>query len=205
MHTHEQLGRGWQYTVYDMGNGRVLKRANTRSVAYMRMVRDFLWTAPWRICSMSHYFNKAREEAMTSMSVLDAHAISRAWLAFPVREGEMDYTQDKVSPLRTIFPRLSQQEGEGLIDRFVQFNRALIQFSYVDRTFQITENYGLDKDGNIVLMDLGEIAATPEAIARAIADRPWALVSTAHLLPPAFRAYFIRQMDEAFLPSALLV
>ncbi|MFA6514787.1 MAG: hypothetical protein WCT42_00790 [Candidatus Paceibacterota bacterium] len=36
----KKIGQGWQYTTYDLGNGRVLKKFHSWSKAYFVMLRD---------------------------------------------------------------------------------------------------------------------------------------------------------------------
>ncbi len=84
------------------------------------------------------------------------------------------------------------------IDAFVEFNKMLMSRKLIDKSFNISKNFALDDRGRVVLMDLGELYSSTQAIDRQIRDRAWSKHYIVDPLPVGLREYFIGRMDNAF-------
>ena len=112
---------------------------------------------------------------------------------------ELDYEQDKVIPLHDYFKVLAFEEGELVIRKFIEFNLMLVKNQLIDKSFLIGKNYGINSNGDIILLDIGELYSSEEAIKEQIRKKPWDVDYVTSTIPKEFREYFVQEMDRAFL------
>ncbi|MDO8408389.1 MAG: hypothetical protein Q7S95_04160 [bacterium] len=195
------LGQGWQYTTYDLGNGRVLKKFHPLFKSYwviLKQVFPFQNDWPWQIPTFSRHM---KEKAVESFRILKRHTIPLAWLGNPVFLNEFDFEQDKVRPLHDVLSGMSVDEAKKLIDDFVGFITKLLQFGVIDKSFNITKNYGLTDGGQLILLDIGELLDEPTAVEHQLMSPVWSKPYVAGCIEDAeVRRYFLEQMDEHFTP-----
>lgn len=190
------LGRGWQYTAYDLGNGRVLKKFNTRLQAYALMLRESFPYTDFPLWKFGAQYTERRAIAVESLKLIQATDLDRSLFGNPIVLNDTDYEQDKVMPLEAYLAGLSFEEGKKCIDRFVALTMKLVAHRLVDRSFLIGKNYGVHAEGRIVLLDIGELYAQEDQIQRRIAVKPWDHPYVTGTVPPALRGYFVEQMDQ---------
>ncbi len=193
------IGRGWQYTVYDIGNGRVLKKYNTRLQAYLIMFRQNFPYISYPIWKFADYHKGCRKTALGSIKKIKETKLNPALFGNPKILNELDYEQDKVTPLHVYFKELSLEEGKGVIDKFITFNLFLLQNRLIDKSFLIGKNYGIDSRGEIILIDIGELYSADESIKRQIGLKPWDHEYVTSSIPNRFRQYFVSEMNKHFI------
>lgn len=193
------LGRGWQYTTYDLGNSRVLKKYNSRLVAYFIMFRECFPYIKYPIWEFPAYYKRCKQEAAQSMqSLLGVVKLEQWMLGNPKVLNALNYEQDKMTPLHKKLINISQSEAEIIIDDFIELNKILIKNSVIDRNFNITNNFGVDNSGRIVLMDLGEICTDERKIKNYLKERPWSSPHVGYHLDKNIRDSFVSKMDNNF-------
>ena len=110
-----------------------------------------------------------------------------------------DYEEDKVEPLEQIFARSTPEDGKKLVDAFIAFNKKLVALGVIDKSFNITQNFGLSKTGDVVLFDIGELLVKKSKIRRQLENRAWTKFYVVdHIKNEEVRNYFIEQMDMNF-------
>ncbi len=99
----KKLGRGWQYTTYDLGNGRVSKRYNSKIVGYLFMIKvcfpfrnDPLW-------KLSRYYRGCKNTALDSIKKVSDQVLEGWMMGNPRIINSLDYEQDKLIPSMIIF------------------------------------------------------------------------------------------------------
>jgi hypothetical protein len=191
----KKLGRGWQYTVYDLGNGRVLKCWNSRPVAYMMMCSDrILALRFWRF---PMYYRASTSTATYSLRELKKSPLPMSLFGNPkYLENGFDYEQDKLLPIDEYLKTVSIEKQKEMVDKFVVFNKFLIQNSCIDKSFNMGTNFALGKGGNIVLSDIGELYFTEKLIAQQINRKAWAKPYVLGPLPKELRSYFLEKMES---------
>lgn len=167
------LGRGWQYSVYENGNGRVIKKYNNKVVAFWVM----FWACfPFRqhpLRSLPNYYRLCREFAQHSLELVKKSHIEPELLGNPTIHDDLSYEQDRAIPLETYFSTCSYSEGCVIIDEFVLLQQKLIKYGLFDKSANIGKNFGLDAAGRVIMIDLGELLSDPEKIQKQIAGKPW--------------------------------
>ena len=195
------LGRGWQYTTYDLGNGRVLKRYNLVLIGYAHMLKACFPFTKEPIWKLPAFYRGCKETAADSMKKLPALGLEPWMMGNPKVLNELDYEQDKLIPLHAHFRSVDTERAKKTIDSFVAFSTFLVEKSVIDKSFNMARNFALDAQGRIVLMDLGELYSSKAAIDKQIRSRAWAATYNVAVLPRPLRNYFVASMDEAFQAS----
>lgn len=95
--------------------------------------------------------------------------------------GRVIYTQDKVAMVGALlqsFTRLPTLDlGDvvklkNIIERYIQQTYTMWSYGYSDYVFKIGDT-GLDANGKLILIDIGEYTNDPQFVLRAIADKRW--------------------------------
>jgi len=114
-----------------------------------------------------------------------------AWFGKPRFINKLDYEQDKVQPLNN--------PNKPLIDKFIIFNKKLLEAGIIDKSFNITKNYGINDSGEIILIDIGELFDDPIRVKKQLLDRVWDKNCVAGCIKDKeVREYFIKEMDKNF-------
>jgi hypothetical protein len=195
----KKLGEGWQYGIYDLGNGRVFKKFHSLPKSYWVILKN---TFPFQndpIGKVPSYSRSVKRKAIESFNVLKRHDIPRTWIGNPKFLTGLDFEQDKCEPLHEAFEKSDTAGIKKLIDRFIDFNKDLFKRGVIDKGFNITKNYGLSKDGAMILTDIGELFDDPQRIRQQLKDRAWDKPYVAGCIKnKEAREYFIARMDEEF-------
>jgi hypothetical protein len=189
------LGRGWQYTVYDIGNGRVLKKWNSKSIAYFVMLKDCFPYIKSPIWKFPKNYSYSVSTAQDSMRKLKESNLDKKIFGNPKYLSEMDYEQDILQPIDIYLKKISLDKGKEVINKFIEFNKLLIQNSCIDKSFNIGKNFALDKENNIVLSDIGELYFSRESIKKQITKKAWKVHYVLKHIPKELRTYFIEKME----------
>lgn len=195
----KKIGEGWQYTVYDLGNGRVLKKFHSTPRSYWVIIKTIFPFKNDPLWKIFDYSRGMKRTAIESFSIIKNKNIPASWMANPEFVSELDFEQDKVESLAQVFDKCSVEEGKKLVDKFVEFNKKLFSFGIIDKSFNITKNYGMDINGGVVLIDIGEIFDNKEKIEQQRRERAWAKFYVCDEIKNwDVRDYFLRKMDEEF-------
>lgn len=191
----KKIGRGWQYTTYDLGNDRVLKKYNSKIIGYIHMFKICFPFTTDPIWKLPGYYRGCKETALDSIKKIQNPVLDPWMMGNPKILNSLDYEQDKVIPLHEALSLYDDKQGKEIVDLFVEFNKALIQRSIIDKSFNITQNFALDRSGRVILMDLGELYSSKVAIEKQINNRAWAKHYVVNPLPINLRDYFVQRMD----------
>ena len=189
------LGRGWQYTVYEIGNNRVFKKYNTRFQAYSIMFLQCFPYIHYPLWKFPQYHAGCKNTALGSIKKIKETKMDLSLFGNPKILNDLDYEQDNVIPLRRYFKTLSLEEGTRTIDEFVVFNQMLVKNSLIDKSFLIGKNYGVNAQGKVILIDIGELYSAPESIKKQLALKPWDIGYVTSTIPKRFRRYFVQEMN----------
>lgn len=184
---------------YDLGNGRVLKKWNSWPIAFWVILKNifpFKENAWWRIPQFIYY---SKIKAEQSRERLERGDLPPEWFANPKFVCGLTYEQDKVTPLENFFEHATLAASKKIIDQFIIFAEKVLQRGVIEKSFNITQNFGLDSAGKIVLVDIGELIHNEAIILRQRTRRAWAKPYVIeHIHNEELRAYFIERMDAHF-------
>ncbi len=199
LNKNNNIGKGWQYTVYDLGNDRVYKSFNSYQDSFKIILRDW-WFAFWKVLIL---VKEMKNNATKSLNFLDQFLIQHPMQAVLFgnlkRIGELDIEQDKVIPLKIYLKNCSAEESKIIIDKFVELCRLFFKYGFMDKSLKVGENFGIDKNGQIILMDIGEIWFDEKSVERQIKNRVWTSWWWMRCIPRSLRKYYVQEMDKVFL------
>lgn len=193
-----KIGEGWQYTTYDLENGRVRKEFHSPFKAFRMILRDIYPFDRYKPTFVFAAIKRMREKAEKSKHIVQNTSLPKSNFGNPKFESNLNYRQDLVIPLREYIPEQSQKTQKEIIDAFVEFNKKLLEAKCVDKNFSIGKNFGINNDGEIVLIDIGELISAEEDITRQIQTQAWTRPYVLEALPEHLHNYFIVRMDSAF-------
>ncbi len=195
----KKLGEGWQYTAYDLGNGRVLKEFHSLPKTYWVILKDILYFRADSLAKLPSYARNSKIKATASLRILQENRIPANWIGNPKFVGGLDYEQDKAQPLHDVFEDADTASSKSVIDKFIIFNKQLLELGIIDKSFNITKNYGLDGGREIIMIDIGELFDDPVRIKKQITDRAWDRNYVSGCIKDKeAREYFIKEMDKNF-------
>jgi len=166
----KKIGAGLQFNVYDLGNGRVLRKPKKEFFQYLTYLKwsPQLIFQPKRFSNLIKQANQDREFAINyfkkNKSAFDLIGNPN----FNLEE----ITQHKVIPFRKLFGK-SYSEDKKLIDKYILFTFECWKNGFADRIYNLDNNFGIDKNDKVILMDFFEITTEKEKIKEAIKIELW--------------------------------
>ena len=195
----KKIGQGWQYTTYDLGNGRVLKKFHSWPKAYFVILKEIFPFNKDSLFEIPSFIKDVKRKADESFEVLKRVNVPQEWMANPRFINKYDFEQDKVKPLHEVFKNLDTNNIKKIIDQFIEFNLKLLNLGVIDKGFNITKNYGINNNGEIVLIDIGELFDDKELIRKQLRDRGWTHSYVGGCIKDKeAQDYFISEMDRNF-------
>ncbi len=164
-----KIAQGLQYTVYDMGNRRVLK-IKTTLFEKVRILRSWNIRNPITIirCVFEAYL-------ITYTSIQGLKFVKNIdWSMFgnPTFFG-LNYEQDKVTTLSDFFSSHTISENKLIIDALIVHIHNQWKYGMADTVYNFTVNNGVDASGSVILIDLGELTFDKEVVRTHITKKKW--------------------------------
>ncbi len=168
----KKIGSGVEAKVFRLNNRRVLKVPLTHKERLKVLKRWYPQMSRVRLNKMAKSSDSEMDYYQRN---LVRHVVKKApWLlGNPVFLRGHRYTQDKVTVL-----------GEYLLDHSLAQNKRAVQayvrcitqqwgYGFYQKVANFTINYGIEKSGRIILIDLGELTFSKEDVARIIREKRW--------------------------------
>lgn len=188
----KKIGQGWQSTVYDLGNGRVLKKVNNRWQTFWLI---FWYRFPRNIKRAYLGYGGIMRLARNSLDFLKPHlADLKNVLANPTINSDYSYEQDWVTPVIVYFKNHTYEENIKIIDQYVNLIFLFWSYGFGEQPFKLLLNYGVTSTGELVFFDLGELYFTKEKATERIQSRHW--YKTYFPSGVELKAYYFKKMDE---------
>lgn len=177
--------RGFTYNVYDIGNGRVLKKEKPR-------IQQYLLHLPFR--HSPKYVRTHRLRARKLMKALSGAEL----VGNPMRVNNRSYAQDKAIILDAYFATHALEENKKILDGYIQSIFDTWQHGFSDIIFNFTRNCGVVPNGRVILVDFNEVTFDKEEVRRLIeSKRFFRALSYTHGLPGReLKEYYRNAMEE---------
>lgn len=201
-----KIGQGWQYKVYDLGNGRVIKKPYSVVEQFLFIRKDQKHKGkPITLSenlSQVKKVNRLAKEACKGIQRLDSHSMSL--LGNPVFIGNVTYEQDKVIPLKIFFETCTINEGKRIFDAYVVLIKSCWRLGFSEITFNFLGNVGITSNGVLVLHDFGELHFKREQALSQVRKKKW-LDKTCYLTFPEgeLKNYYAMIMQRDLTEEAL--
>jgi hypothetical protein len=202
--TFPRLGSGWQYNVYDVGDGRVLKvpiSHEGRVQLAFAIHRDDPTYLPEQAAAWAEAVDGVTWRSYRLLEEVLPYLDGRL-LGNPTLLGHAIYEQDKLRMIIDFLRHHPFKEGAAIIDRYIETTLALWQRGISDVVFNFAINSGIDGDGKVALCDLGELTTSKSWVRRTVAGQEWLRRWSYRALPnDELRAYVRRTLGEELTPS----
>jgi hypothetical protein len=195
----ELIGIGGQYTVHDIGNGRVMKIPNS-----MDGSRRFVGGYGSHVLKMKRH--KPLEETAQQRDHSIPHVLRLAArypvlyeaLARPDAAPGLCFTQDRVKPLRDLIPSASPDEIRGFLDGFADVCQLCWRYGIHDNILFFVVNNAIDASGKVVMVDFGEVGLDTPFVAECAEGRKWETSDglLKGFLPDEYHAYYFQAMKD---------
>ena len=170
-----QIGKGSQYHVYDAGEGRVVKIYQN---SFDRFVETFFSRASDERYNLKSSLRKVRElNEWSRQSIMELKKnlalIPPPLLGNPVFKEEVNYEQDAATPLGKYIATHSLEENKKIIQGYTVMILELWKYGLSDGYYNFMLNCGVDKEGRVVQLDLGDFIFEREVIENHISFKRW--------------------------------
>ncbi len=201
------VGRGWQYEVYDLGNGRVLKKRYSGLLQFLKIYTYLLGIKG--IVSIAYAKSEQRR-------VADAAEFSEKYikdllkydlldmLGNPYFQAYGSYEQDYGTPLVNILKNKSIEENNKILADYIALIKETWRFGFADIVFKFQINNGIRNDGTLIQLDFGEITTDKEKVRGAIQNKRWLQTrSGKQLANEELREHYRKLMENELTESEL--
>ncbi len=196
----KKIGEGYYYNVYDLGNGRVLKKLKSK-------VRMFFYILISRKGNSD--FLREYRKALQNIKIIQqtytritTSGLDMSFLGNPVFLSGINYEQDKVSPIYQLLTVASTNEIQDIIEQFISGIKTLWRHGIVEEVYNFTINNGVAPNGRVVLLDFNEVAFEKEQALKDIETQVWIKRwSYSHLSPDLKEYYKKRMQEELTIPT----
>ncbi|MFT5142188.1 MAG: hypothetical protein ACI80V_001733 [Rhodothermales bacterium] len=195
----EHIGSGWQFDAYASG-GRVHKVPVSELRMAARVVRSYpaLVARPFELIAKIRQLISEREDVLAELA---SREVDRDLLA-NFREQGGRYVQDRVEPLGGLLSDGS--DPYRLMDRYVtSIHRGWVS-GLAETSFNFTVNHGLNKQGSVVIIDVGELSFSRDDVEELVAARFWEGAYSVRVLPQEIRSYLLDRMATEITPARLI-
>ncbi len=178
--------RGFTYTVYDLGNGRVLKKEKPFLLQYL-LHRSHGHTKEYVL----RHFAQAR--------LLASVCSDKELLGNPEFTGKRSYTQDVVTVIDSYFSSHTLEENKAIVDGFIQCVFDTWKSGFSDIIFNFTRNNGVTSGGRVILIDFNEVTFRKGDVRALMESERWlhCYSYTRDLPDGALKAYYAEAMAKA--------
>jgi hypothetical protein len=169
----------------------VEKRPSANWRIATRLVRNY----PELILSPGKLVRRARSVAdrrARTVSGLFSRRIDRALVGNAVLAGDR-ILQDRVMPLGDCLAR--GDDPRALIDLYINSIHATWGEGFAETSFNFTVNHGLDAEGRVIVLDVGELTFDREEVRQLIDASFWMGAFSIQSLSQEIREYALRSMN----------
>ena len=195
----KQISSGWQYRVYDLGNGRVRK--------IERSLLDSFYCVFFTESSKFYHrpmksFQEARrlgrENLKTINRLKEILSVIPPQLFGNIKFlGGADYEQDLACPLGEYFRDHSPDENKKAIAGYVELVLKLWRYGCSDTIFNFTLNSAIDSNNRVIQIDIRELAFDKEAVINDIKTKKWLMQASHSFLEDLeLKKFFREEMDR---------
>ena len=150
----KKIDSGLQYDVYEISRNRVLKipRPNFAMIRTMLIWWPKYYFRPFKLIKELRRYNLLLNDSIRGFK---KRKIPRSLTGNSILNGKV-IRQDKLIPLKDLMPDYGNFKN--LFQDYAKLIVELWKYGVQEITFNFAVNYGINKKGKVVLMDLGELS-----------------------------------------------
>lgn len=190
----KEIGEGYYYKVYDLGNGRVRKIPRGQLV---QIILLFKWYSSQPFVLLSELkrapYSRAKRKEEYEMSKKMGELFPE-YFGNPVFDGYV-YEQDKALPLKDI------KDNEEFFKRAMKYTNlihALWRKGVGERVFNFTLNAGINEKGELILLDTNEFTFDGDYMRQSILSKRFTRASSFLRLPEEMKSRIYILFEREF-------
>src|ERR1700712_5392849 len=193
---NKKVGEGYYYLVYDIGNGRVIKKQKKN----IRFFLYILYINKTSLQGISEY-----KKALRNINIIRASYDKLVGLipdlsiiGNPIFIGGINYTQDNAAQLKDVLANKSEAESINLLEEFIKVIKELWKYGCHEKSLNFFTNFGLSKDGKVILIDFNEITFNKADVIADVKKMKWLNNWSYAHLPEKLQNYYRQRLKEEF-------
>lgn len=111
-------------------------------------------------------------------TLLETHPELASSLGNPVIDENLNYRQDKVTVMGDALRKAPPGRARKYIDEYIDLLFFHAGYGFADPILQMGSNYGVNKNDEVILTDIGELTFDKEAAMSAAATKTWRKADT---------------------------
>jgi hypothetical protein len=197
-----KIGEGYFYNVYDLGNGRVLKKVKSGPALFFGILKKNF--GHWRI--FREYKKAIRQLVnMDELYKQMLQQIKEPWmLGNPEFIDGISYTQDKVTVLKDV---LHQNSSEVMFKKYVELYidhiKLFWNYGCHELVYNFTINTGVDSNGRLIAIDFNEVTFAKDNAIKSITDSEWLHRWSYYCMSSSEKKYYKQRMESEITVAAL--
>ena len=193
-----KIGEGYYYHVYDLGNGRVMKKQTSHIT---RVKKLFVWHA-------KTWFDKVRiileypfliwQEYRSPILSQKISALDPELFGNPLFVDKSEYEQDKALVLADYFTIHTLAENQVRFDEYCRLLHKLWRCSVSDAVYNFTINTGISLCTNqLICIDFNEFTRSKEKVKEYIHNEKWRTQPSLRDMPAGeLKSYILSKMAQ---------
>ncbi len=207
MKNYAEIGRGWQFAVYDLGDNRVLKKRYSNfekfSLIKEKQIRKGNPYSLMQILISILRVNNLANDSNKYVRKLSAK-FNLSFLENPLFDRFGGYEQDKILLLEEIFRDCSLDYGKKLLDQYASLIHETWKFGFSDIRFNFLENNGININGKLIQSGFGEITLNKNQALDNLKNRKWLKANCFLTFPEGeLKKYYASIMEREITPKSL--
>jgi len=207
MKNYIEIGRGWQFAVYDLGYDRVSKKKYSNfekfSLIKEKQIRKGNPYSLMQILISILRVNKLAKDSNKYVRKLSAK-FNLSFLGNPFFDRFGGYEQNKVLLLEEIFSDCSLDYGKKLLNQYASLIHETWKFGFSDIMFNFLENNGIDRNGKLIQSDFGEITFNKNQVLDNLKNKKWLKANCFRTFPDGeLKEYYASIMEREMTAKSL--
>jgi hypothetical protein len=171
----KKIGRGWQYVVFDLGNGRVRKEKYSKIKQFLLISKELM--SEGKIFVFLEALKERRRVDCDEQSAIKYLKEIEGIMDWKILGNPIfidgGYEQDKVITLDEVFKTVSVDEGKEIFNKYLELIYETWKYGFSDKIFNFSINNGINSEGEVIQLDFGELSFDKEEMRKRIKERCW--------------------------------
>lgn len=199
------ISSGYQYDVFDLGNGSVLKKEVGPIYRLKKMFAGFRQEGHGRIASLRKAVASNAESVHITLAIKNRLTPElSALLGNPRFKEGISYEQDKLTMVEDYLAAHSLEENKALVDKYIDLRQKLWRHGIHDYVFKFKGNHAVTRNGEVALIDFNEVHLTKERALESLRGKKWLTLPQYRKWPEGeLKDYYTRAMERAMTEENL--
>jgi len=201
MSDKDLIDSGWQFRVYDRGSH--VEKVPRNRLSVLSSILDFRPLLVFRPLKLKDKLDRLIDDRKEGLRRVESGSFPDELVAdTKIENGNL--VQKKVTMVKNAIEEADAERGRELIDMYIEHMKQSWKHGFSESSFNFTINHGIDEEGRMVLVDIGELNYSKSEVREQIENQKWLEQSIYRdFLPQNLRKYFKNKMNEELTTAKL--